>query len=87
MKTTGKELIKWKNRDIKLPIHIPIDVMRPVWVNSQMLVTEEGCVVRDFALMTVKRWKDVDELKREDLLKELRVWISVHCTQCYTLFY
>ena len=47
-KTTGKELTKWKNRDIKLSVDIPEDVMRPVGVNSQMLITEQGCIVRGF---------------------------------------
>ena len=72
-KTIGKELTKWKNRDIKLSVDIPEDVMRPVGINSQLLITEEGCIVRGFAPLNVQGWKDVNQEKREELLRELRV--------------
>ncbi|KAF3430871.1 hypothetical protein FNV43_RR25600 [Rhamnella rubrinervis] len=64
-KTSGKELTKWKNRDIKLAVEIPEHIMRPVGVNSQMLITEEGCVVRGFAPDS-PRWKDVKKEKEKN---------------------
>ena len=76
-KTIGKELTKWKNRDIKLSVDIPEDVMRPVGINSQLLITEEGCIVRGFAPLNVQGWKDVSQEKREEILKELRVQLSI----------
>ena len=72
-KTSGKELTKWKNRDMKLPAVVPQHIMRPVGENSQMLITEEGCIVRGFAPFNVKSWKDVKEPAKEKLLDELRV--------------
>ena len=54
-KTIEKELTKWKNRDIKLSVDIPEDVMRPVGLNIQMLITKQGCIVWGFAPLNVQR--------------------------------
>ncbi|KAF3445789.1 hypothetical protein FNV43_RR10966 [Rhamnella rubrinervis] len=67
-KTSGKELTKWKNRDIKLVVEIPEDMMRPMRANNQMLITEEGYVVHGFAPVTVTGWKDVKKKKVDELL-------------------
>ena len=51
--------------------------MRQVGVNSQLLITKEGCIVRSFAPLNVQGWKDVSQEKREEILKELRVQLSI----------
>ena len=47
--------------------------MRPVGKLAQLLITEEGCVVRKFAPLTVKRWKDISAREKEKLLEEIEV--------------
>ena len=49
--------------------------MRPVGKNAQLLVTEQGCVVRGFASLTVKKWGDIDDDKQK-LLAEVKVRIT-----------
>ena len=35
-RTIGKQLTKWKEQKIKLPVTIPKEIMRPVGKNSQL---------------------------------------------------
>ena len=49
--------------------------MRPVGLNAQMLITEQGCVVRRFAPFNVKRWRDVTQEDKDKLVKRVRVCI------------
>ena len=69
----GKELKKWKDQNIKVPIVILEDVMRPVGQNCQMLITEEGCIVRGYAPLNVKKWGDINKDEKERLIGRLRV--------------
>ena len=72
-RTRGKELKKWTNKHQKIPVTIPEEIMRPVGKLAQLLITEEGCVVRKFAPLTVKRWKDISAREKEKLLEEIEV--------------
>ncbi|KAF3434620.1 hypothetical protein FNV43_RR21705 [Rhamnella rubrinervis] len=47
------------------------DLEYMVGVNSQMSITEKGCVVRGFAPVTVAGWKDIKKEKGDDLLCEM----------------
>ena len=71
----GKQLSKWKKQNIKVPVEIHPELMRPVGLNAQMLITEEGCVVRGFAPFNVKRWRDVTQEDKGKLVKRVRVCI------------
>ena len=75
-RTKGKQLSKWKEQKIKVPVTIPKDIMRPVGKNAQLLVTEQWCVVRSFASLTVKKWGDIKDDDKQKLLAEVNVWIT-----------
>ena len=72
-RTRGVMLSKWKEQKIKVPVTIPKDIMRPVGKNAQLLVTEQGCVVRGFASLTVKKWGDIKDDDKQKLFTEVKV--------------
>ena len=72
-RTIGKQLTKWKEQKIKLPVTIPKEIMRLVGKNSQLLVTKQGCVVRGFASLTVKKWGDIKDDDKQKLLAVVKV--------------
>ena len=47
--------------------------MRPVGQNCQMLITEEGCIVRGYAPLNVKKWGDINKDEKERLIGRLRI--------------
>ena len=75
-RTKGVMLSKWKEQKIKVPVTIPKDIMRPVGKNAQLLVTEQGCVVCGFVSLTVKKWGDIKDDDKQNLLVEVEVWIT-----------